>query len=121
MDNNKKLLIMKNQNQTQYQTVHQTQKNIIKQNEQNPNLSESGTTTTTSSVSSNTKNNQIYGNYKTPKKKNYQIQVKKTVKTVSPDFPNKTNKVYSKGIVKKFQGKQETNQNIKKQQKNIQT
>ena len=112
MDNNKKLLIMKNQNQTQYQTVHQTQKNIIKQNEQNPNLSESGTTTTTSSVSSNTKNNQIYGNYKTPKKKNYQIQVKKTVKTVSPDFPNKTNKVYSKGIVKKFQGKQETNQNI---------
>ena len=112
MDNNKKLLIMKNQNQTQYQTVHQTQKNITKQNEQNPNLSESGTTTTTSSVSSNTKNNQIYGNYKTPKKKNYQIQVKKTVKTVSPDFPNKTNKVYSKGIVKKFQGKQETNQNI---------
>ena len=112
MDNNKKLLIMKNQNQTQYQTVHQTQKNIIKQNEQNPNLSESGTTTTTSSVSSNTKNNQIYGNYKTPKKKNYQIQVKKTVKTISPDFPNKTNKVYSKGIVKKFQGKQETNQNI---------
>ena len=44
MDNNKKLLIMKNQNQTQYQTVHQTQKNITKQNEQNPNLSESGTT-----------------------------------------------------------------------------
>lgn len=69
MDNNKKILIKKNQNQTQYQTVHQTQENILKQNDQNnPNLSESGATTT-SSVSSNTKNNHVYGNYKTPKKK----------------------------------------------------
>ena len=65
---------------------------IIKQTEQNPNLSESGATTT-SSVSSNTKNNHIKGNYKTPKKKNFQIPVKKNVKTVSPDFPNKNSKV----------------------------
>ena len=61
MDNNKKLLIIKNQTQSQYQTNHQTQKNISKQNEQNPNLSESGATTT-SSVSSITKNNHIKGN-----------------------------------------------------------
>ena len=106
MDNNKKILIRKNQNQNQYQTVQQAQ-NIIKQNERNPNLSESGTTTTTSSVSSNTKNNHIYGNYKTPKKKNYQIPVKKNVKTVSPDFPNKTNKIYSKGVIKKFPQKKD--------------
>ncbi len=106
MDNNKKILIRKNQNQNQYQTVQQAQ-NKIKQNERNPNLSESGTTTTASSVSSNTKNNHIYGNYKTPKKKNYQIPVKKNVKTVSPDFPNKTNKIYSKGVIKKFPQKKE--------------
>ena len=110
MDNNKKILIKKNQNQTQYQTVHQTQENILKQNDQNnPNLSESGATTT-SSVSSNTKNNHVYGNYKTPKKKNFQIPVKKNVKTVSPDFPNKSNKIYSKGIVKRFPSKKEQNQ-----------
>ena len=110
-NNNKKILIIKNQNQSQYQTAHETQKNIIKQTEQNPNLSESGATTT-SSVSSNTKNNHIKGNYKTPKKKNFQIPVKKNVKTVSPDFPNKTNKIYSKGLVKKFPSKKEQNQII---------
>ena len=110
MDNNKKILIKKNQNQSQYQTVPQTQENILKQNElNNPNLSESGATTT-SSVSSNTKNNHVYGNYKTPKKKNFQIPVKKNVKTVSPDFPNKSNKIYSKGIVKRFPSKKEQNQ-----------
>ena len=77
MDNNKKILIKKNQNQTQYQTVHQTQENILKQNDQNnPNLSESGATTT-SSVSSNTKNNHVYGNYKTPKKKKFSNSSKK--------------------------------------------
>ena len=98
MDNNKKIIIIKEQNKSQYQT---TQKNIVKKNDQNPNLSESGATTT-SSVSSITKNNNAKGNYKTPKKKNFQIPVKKNVKTVSPDFPNKTNKIYSKGVVKKL-------------------
>ena len=107
MDNNKKKLIIKNQNQTQYQTTHQ-QKNNLKQNEQNKDSSESGGTT--SSVSSNTKNSHIKGNYKTPKKKNFQIPVKKNVKTVSPDFLNKANKIYSKGVVKKFQPKKEQNQ-----------
>ena len=109
MDNNKKIFIIKGQNQTQHQINHQTQKNNAKQNEQNPNLSESGATTT-SSISSNTKNNNAKGNYKTPKKKNFQIPVKKNVKTVSPDFPNKKNKIYSKGIVKKLPAK-EQNQN----------
>ena len=111
MDNNKKILIMKNQTQSQYQTNHQTQKNLSKQNDQNPNLSESGATTT-SSVSSNAKTNHIKGNYKTPKKKMFQIPVKKSLKTVSPDFPNKTNKIYSKGVVKKFPSQKEQNQNI---------
>ena len=59
------------------------------------------------------KNNHAYSNYKTPKKKNYQIPVKKNVKTVSPDFPNKTNKIYSKGIIKKFPAKKEQNQKEK--------
>ena len=111
MDNSKKILIMKNQTQSQYQTNHQTQKNLSKQNDQNPNLSESGATTT-SSVSSNAKTNHIKGNYKTPKKKMFQIPVKKSLKTVSPDFPNKTNKIYSKGVVKKFPSQKEQNQNI---------
>ena len=100
MENNKKVLIIKEQNQSQYQANHQTQ-NSVKQNEQNPNLSESGGTTT-SSVSSVTKNNQVKGNYKTPKKKNFQIPGKKNVKTISPDFQNKTNKIYSKGVPKKL-------------------
>ena len=111
MDNNKKVSIMKNQTQSQYQTNQQTHKNLSKQNDQNPNLSESGATTT-SSVSSNAKNNHIKGNYKTPKKKVFQIPVKKSLKTVSPDFTNKTNKIYSKGVVKKFPSQKEQNQNI---------
>ena len=111
MENKKKILISKNQNQTPYQTTHQAQKNSKNQNEQNKDSSESGGTTT-SSVSSISKNNHIKGNYKTPKKKNYQIPVKKTVKTVSPDFQNKTNKIYSKGVVKKFQSKKDQNINV---------
>ena len=113
MDNNKKIAIIKEQNQSQYQANHQTQ-NLVKQNEQNPNLSESGGTTT-SSVSSITKNNQVKGNYKTPKKKNFQIPGKKNLKTISPDFQNKTNKIYSKGIAKKVplkeQNKKSNNNN----------
>ena len=113
MDNNKKILKTKNQNQNQiqHQTGNQDQNNTTKQNEQNQNLSELGETTATSSVSSIKKNNQASTNYKTPKKKNYQIPVKKNVKTVSPEFQNKTNKIYSKGIPKKSQAKKEINQN----------
>ncbi len=111
MDNNKKIIKIKNPNQNQNQTAQQEQNNITKQNEQNPNLSELVETTATSSVSSLKKNNQTSTNYKTPKKKNYQIPVKKNIKTVSPDLPNKTNKIYTKGIVKKCQAKKEKNKN----------
>ncbi len=109
MDNNKKILKIKNPNQTS-----QDQINNLKQNEQNPTLSELGETTATSSVSSIKNNNQISTNYKTPKKKNYQIPVKKNLKTVSPDFQNKTNKIYTKGIAKKLPTKKEKKQNSNK-------
>jgi Dullard-like phosphatase family protein len=111
MDNNKKLQKIKNQNQNQCQATNQEQNNNLKQNEQNQNLSELGETTATSSVSSIKKNNQAISNYKTPKKKNYQIPIKKNIKTVSPDLPNKTNKIYTKGIAKKCTAKKDKNQN----------
>ena len=113
MDNNKKILKIKNPNQTS-----QDQINNLKQNEQNPTLSELGETTATSSVSSIKNNNQISTNYKTPKKKNYQIPVKKNLKTVSPDFQNKTNKIYTKGIAKKLPTKKEKKQNSNKNANN---
>ena len=107
MDNNKKKII-KNQNQTQYQTTHQ-QKNNLKQNEQNKDSSESGGTT--SSVSSNTKNSHIKGNYKTPKKKNFQIPLPKAKNSKQPNLKNLENKtknqntinniIYTKGTIKK--------------------
>ena len=113
MDNNKKILKIKNPNQTS-----QDQINNLKQNEQNPTLSELGETTATSSVSSIKNNNQTFTNYKTPKKKNYQIPVKKNLKTVSPDFQNKTNKIYTKGIAKKLPTKKEKKQNSNKNANN---
>ena len=113
MDNNKKILKIKNPNQTS-----QDQNSNLKQNEQNPTLSELGETTATSSVSSIKNNNQISTNYKTPKKKNYQIPVKKNLKTVSPDFQNKTNKIYTKGIAKKLPTKKEKKQNSNKNANN---
>ena len=123
----KKILTKKHQ-QSSHSNLEKTQKNNNKKNEQNPYLSESGGTTT-SSVSSNTKNNKnddnknnIKGNYKTPKKTNFQnfkIPLKKNGKTISPDFINKKNKiskVYSKGIITKI--KQENTKNNNEDNKN---
>ena len=81
MNNNKKILIIKEQNKPQYQINHPTQKKIVK-HDHNQNLSESRATTT-SSVSSITKNNNFKGNNKTPKKKNIQIPVKKMLKPLA--------------------------------------
>lgn len=72
-----------------------------KTNEAKQNLSESGITTSNSSVSSN-KNYFIYSNHKTPKKKNYQKPSQKNTKPVNQNSVISNNtKIYSKGIVKK--------------------
>ena len=86
--------------------------------DQNGNLNESGVTTTTSSISSNIRNNYIYSNNKTPQKKEYQIPLK-TTKSVSPDNSIPRNKIYTKGTIKKnVFNKNENNNNIQAQNKN---
>ena len=85
-----------------------------KQNERNPHLSESGATTT-SSVSSNTKNKDVNGKYKTPKKnifQNFKFPIKKNVNTVSPNDRKNDSKIYSKGVIKNIPQKINNNINV---------
>ena len=79
--------------------------------DQNGNLSESGTTTTTSSISSNIRNNYIYTNHKSPNKKEFEISLKST-KSVSPDNSNSKTKIYTKGTIKKISLNKNENNNI---------
>ena len=97
------------------------EKNNHKKSEQNPYLSESGATTT-SSISSNTKNKDLNGNYKTPKKnifQNLQIPVKKSEKSISPENLKKINKIYSKGTIKNIPNKNNKNNNIKQYNRSL--
>ena len=80
--------------------------NQLKIQEQNKNLNESMiTTTSTSSISVNIKKNLPFKNYKTPKKKNFQIPVP------NPKNQNQFNKnnintiVYTKGTIQKINKK----------------
>ena len=83
-----------------------------KKHEQNPYLSESGATTT-SSVSSNTKQKEANENDKTPKKNIFQnFPIKKSEKTISPDCLKRMNKIYSKGTIKNFPNKNKNNKKI---------
>ena len=83
-----------------------------KKSEQNPYLSESGATTT-SSVSSNTKQKEANENDKTPKKNIFQnFPNKKNEKTISPDCLKRMNKIYSKGTIKNFPNKNKNNKKI---------
>ena len=118
MESTKKIVTKKKLIQKGNVSPDTAEKKNHKKNENNPYLSESGATTT-SSVSSNTKKKDLngnYGNYKTPKKnifQNFQIPVKKNEKSISPENLKKINKIYSKGTIKNFTNKNHKNNNNK--------
>ena len=84
------------------------------QTDQNRNLNESCTTTTTSSISSNIRNNYIYSNHITPQKNEYRIS-KINMKSVSPDNSLSQHKIYTKSTIKKIFFKNENNINLQTQ------
>jgi len=115
MESTKKIVTKKKLLQKSNASPDTAEKKNHKKNENNPYLSESGATTT-SSVSSNTKKNDLNGNYKTPKKnifQNLQIPVKKSDKSISPENQKKINKIYSKGTIKNVPNKNSKNNNNK--------
>ena len=80
--------------------------NQIKLQEQNKNLNESIiTTTSTSSISVNIKKNLPFKNYKTPKRKNFQIPVTKPKNQNQLNINNINTIVYTKGTIKKMNKK----------------
>ena len=111
MDNNQRFLLQsKNPFQNQI-----NQPNMVLQynySDQNKNLNESMITTSTSSLSGNNKKNLQHTNYKTPKKKNFQIPMPKpkNSKQNNQKILDKNSKntntintiVYTKGTIKKF-------------------
>ena len=115
MENKQIILIQsknKNKNPSQNQNKTDNTNCNIKYSDQNKNLNESMITTSTSSISVNNKKNLQHTNYKTPKKKNFQIPVPKQKNAAkqpnSKNAENKTknqntinNMIYTKGTIKK--------------------
>ena len=106
MENTKRILTKRKLTSNAEPILNNEQKNNNKQKDKNQNLSESGATTT-SSVSSNPKNKDSNGNYKTPKKNIFQ-------NLQSPSYMKKIKKIYSKGIIKNTK-----NNNINNNKSNI--
>ena len=118
MDNNHRFLLQsKNPFQNQI-----NQPNMVLQynySDQNKNLNESMITTSTSSLSVNNKKNLQHTNYKTPKKKNFQIPMPKpkNSKQNNQKILDKNSKntntintiVYTKGTIKKFNNQNSNN------------
>ena len=118
MDNNQRFLLQsKNPFQNQ---INQSNK-VLQYNysDQNKNLNESMITTSTSSLSVNNKKNLQHTNYKTPKKKNFQIPMPKpkNSKQNKQKILDKNSKntntintvVYTKGTIKKFNNQNSNN------------
>ena len=117
----KHILLIQNKKQSQN---HNNQENIncpTKYSEQNKNLNESMITTSTSSISVNNKKNLQHTNYKTPKKKIFQIPVPKPKYSKQSNSKNLQNKsknqntinniIYTKGTVKKLNNNNNINDN----------
>ena len=118
MDNNQRFLLQsKNPFKNQI-----NQPNMVLQynySDQNKNLNESMITTSTSSLSVNNKKNLQHTNYKTPKKKNFQIPMPKpkNSKQNNQKILDKNSKntntintvVYTKGTIKKFNNQNSNN------------
>ena len=118
MDNNQRFLL-KSKNPFQNQI---NQPNMVLQynySDQNKNLNESMITTSTSSLSVNNKKSLQQTNYKTPKKKNFQIPMPKpkNSKQNNQKILDKNSKntntintvVYTKGTIKKFNNQNSNN------------
>ena len=107
---NKQILLIQNKNPPQNQNKEENINCNSKLSDQNKNLNDSMITTSTSSLSVNNKKNLQHTNYKTPKKKIFQIPMPKPKNTKQPNknFQNKSknqnsinNIIYTKGTVKK--------------------
>ena len=101
MENNE-LFLIQNKNPPQNQNKPENINCNTKYSDQNKNLNESMITTSTSSVSVNNKKNVQHTNYKTPKKKNFQIPMPKP----------KNNKQQNSKNPEKMTKNQNTNNNI---------
>ena len=108
---NKQILLIQNKNPPQNQNKEENINCNSKLSDQNKNLNDSMITTSTSSLSVNSKKNLQHTNYKTPKKKIFQIPMPKPKNTKQPNSKNFQNKsknqnsinniIYTKGTVKK--------------------
>ena len=110
MENNQ-IILLQNKNPPQNQNKPENINCNTKYSDQNKNLNESMITTSTSSLSVNNKKNMQHTNYKTPKKKNFQIPLPKAKNSKQPNLKNLENKtknqntinniIYTKGTIKK--------------------
>ena len=108
---NKQIILIQNKNPPQNQNKTDNTNCNSKYSDQNKNLNESMITTSTSSLSVNNKKNLQHTNYKTPKKKNFQIPIPKQKNSKQPTSKNAENKtknqntinniIYTKGTIKK--------------------
>ena len=108
---NKQILLIQNKNPPQNQNKEENANCNSKLSDQNKNLNDSMITTSTSSLSVNNKKNLQHTNYKTPKKKIFQIPMPKPKNPKQPNSKNYQNKsknqnsinniIYTKGTVKK--------------------
>ena len=106
------MLLLQSKNNVQNQTKVENTNCNLQNTEQNKNLNESQITTSTSSISVNNKKNMPHNNYKTPKKKNFQIPLPKQKNAKQPNSKNPENKqknqnsinnlIYTKGTIKKL-------------------
>ena len=107
---NKELFLIQNKNPPQNQNKPENINCNTKYSDQNKNLNESMITTSTSSLSVNNKKTAQHTNYKTPKKKNFQIPMpkpknnKQNSKNPEKNTKNQNtinNIIYTKGTIKK--------------------
>ena len=120
---NKQLILLEKKNPSQNQDKAENINCNSKYSDQNKNLNESMITTSTSSISVNNKKNLQHTNYKTPKKKNFQIPIPKpknpkpaNIKNpeIKPKNPNAINNIiYTKGTIKKLNINNNINDNNK--------
>ena len=121
---NKQLFLLEKKNPSQNQSKTENTNYNSKYSDQNKNLNESMITTSTSSISVNNKKNLQHTNYKTPKKKNFQIPIPKpknpkqaNIKNheIKPKNPNTINNIiYTKGTIKKININNNINDNNNK-------
>ena len=123
MDSNQ-IPLTHNKNQLQNKNKPENINYNSKYSDQNKNLNESMITTSTSSISVNNKKNLQHTNYKTPKKKNFQIPLPKQKAQKVPSSKNVENKqkksnsinniIYTKGTIKKISHNNNPNDNNSK-------